>query len=398
MALAESLVLDRASSHHHPLVDIVVPVYNEERDLEPNIVRLRDYLDARFPFAAIITIVDNASTDDSWNLACKLSEERPGVRAMHLDQKGKGRALRAAWSASDAEVVAYTDVDLSTDLDALLPLVAPLISGHSDVAVGSRLARGARVVRGPKRELISRAYNLLLRTLLRNGVSDSQCGFKAVRKATAMELLPQVTDDHWFFDTELIVMAQRNRLRVHEVPVDWVDDLDSKVDLTRTALSDLQGVWRLMRNLSVGRGYGRPTETPASGSDHRELSRFAGVGAVSTVVYLVILAGLLVGVAPALANLLALSVAVAGNSLAHATYTIRPSGRIPWRQALMGGLVVLAVTGATTSAAVQIAELVGARSTLDLLAAVLTGSVVAAAVRFLVVQAWTFRLHLKTSS
>jgi hypothetical protein len=137
------------------------------------------------------------------------------------------------------------DVDLSTDLDALLPLVAPLVSGHSQVAVGSRLARGARVVRGPRREVISRIYNLILRSVLHLGVHDAQCGFKAVRTDALQTLLPEVEDESWFFDTELLVRAQRAGLRIVELPVDWVDDPDSRVDIVRTALDDLRGVARL---------------------------------------------------------------------------------------------------------------------------------------------------------
>jgi hypothetical protein len=139
------------------------------------------------------------------------------------------------------------DVDLSTDLGALLPLVAPVLSGHSDLAIGTRLARSARVTRGAKRELISRAYNRILHLALRVRFSDAQCGFKAVRREVALELLPLVEDEDWFFDTELLVLAERAGLRIHEVPVDWVDDPDSRVDIASTAAADLAGVWRLMR-------------------------------------------------------------------------------------------------------------------------------------------------------
>ena len=145
-------------------VDIVVPVKNEEHDLEPSVTRLVEHLRCAFPFSARVTIADNGSTDGTWPAACALEAKYPEVRAVHLDIPGRGRALHQIWSSSDAEVLAYMDVDLSTDLNALLPLVAPLLSGHSDVAIGSRLARGSRVVRGPKREIISRSYNLLLRT------------------------------------------------------------------------------------------------------------------------------------------------------------------------------------------------------------------------------------------
>ncbi len=188
-----------------------------------------------------------------------------GVAAMHLARKGRGYALRAAWSSSDAPVVAYMDVDLSTSLPALLPLVAPLLSGHRDVAIGTRLAPGAHVVRGPKRELISRAYNLLLKLTLRGGFSDAQCGFKALRRDAAEKLLPLVEDNEWFFDTELLVTAERLGLRIGEVPVDWVDDPDSRVQIVSTAADDLRGVWRMLvrrpkglRRVRFERGDGRP--------------------------------------------------------------------------------------------------------------------------------------------
>src|SRR5262249_6574887 len=157
------------------------------------------------------------------------------------------------------------DVDLSTRLDALLPLVAPLLSGHSDVAIGTRLARGSRVVRGPKREAISRTYNLLLRTTMRSGFSDAQCGFKAVRADVARELLPLVEDQDGFFDTELLLLAQHNGLRIHEVPVDWVDDADSRVDVVGTAAADLRGMWRVARSFATGRGAITRTRPPLGG-------------------------------------------------------------------------------------------------------------------------------------
>jgi len=228
-----------------PLIDIVIPVYNEERDLGPSVRRLHEYLGSDFPFPAIITIADNASTDGTLAVAQSLANELARVRVIHLDKKGRGRALRAAWLQSDAPIVTYMDVDLSTDLKALLPLVAPLVSGHSDLAIGSRLARGARVTRGPKREIISRCYMLVLRLALGAHFTDAQCGFKAVRTSVAKQLLPQVIDEAWFFDTELLILAQRAGLRVHEVPVDWTDDPDSRVAIMRTAIEDLRGVMRL---------------------------------------------------------------------------------------------------------------------------------------------------------
>jgi glycosyltransferase involved in cell wall biosynthesis len=230
-------------------VEIVVPVYNEAKVLEASIRRLHAYLVDRFPLSWVITIADNASTDSTWSIACRLASQIRGVRAIHMDEKGRGRALRAAWSRSNSPVLAYMDVDLSTGLDALLPLVAPLLSGHSDVAIGSRLVAGAKVERRAKREVISRSYNALLHLVLRTRFSDAQCGFKAVRADVARRVLPRIEDEGWFFDTELLVLAERNGLRIHEVPVDWVDDPDSSVDVLRTAVADLHGIARLRRSL-----------------------------------------------------------------------------------------------------------------------------------------------------
>ena len=233
-------------------LDVVIPVYNEEADLEASVLRVREQL-ARLPWSHRVTIADNASTDGTAVVARRLAHRYDDVRVVHLAEKGRGRALKKVWADSDADVLVYMDVDLSTDLNALLPLVAPLISGHSDLAIGSRLRHGSRVVRGPKREVISRGYNLLVRGALRTRFSDAQCGFKAIRRDVARAVLPLVEDDAWFFDTELLVLAERAGLRIHEVPVDWVDDPDSRVDLARTAYDDVRGILRLGRNLLAGR-------------------------------------------------------------------------------------------------------------------------------------------------
>ncbi|MBV9466131.1 MAG: glycosyltransferase [Solirubrobacterales bacterium] len=227
-------------------VEIVVPVYNEERSLEASIRRLHAYLLRTLPYTWRIVVADNASTDATLAVARRLTYQLPQLEAIHLREKGRGRALRAAWTASGARVLCYMDVDLSTDLDALLPLIAPLLSGHSELAIGTRRHDGARVRRCRRRELISRAYNRLLRLALRARFSDAQCGFKAIRAASAAELLPLVQDEEWFFDTELLVLAQRRGLRIHEVPVDWVEDPDSRVQILGTAWRDLRGVARLM--------------------------------------------------------------------------------------------------------------------------------------------------------
>jgi glycosyltransferase involved in cell wall biosynthesis len=236
-----------APAAHAPDVAIVVPVYNERLQLEGSVRRLHGFLSSGFPFSWQIVIVDNASTDGTLAIARRLTYELDRVETIHLPAKGRGRALRAGWSRVDARVHCYMDVDLSTDLSALSPLVAPLLSGHSDVAIGTRLHRSAHVERCLKRELISRAYNRILRLALRARFSDAQCGFKAIRHDVALELLPLIEDEEWFFDTELLVLAERRGLRIHEVPVDWIEDADSRVDIPRTALADLRGVVRLVR-------------------------------------------------------------------------------------------------------------------------------------------------------
>jgi glycosyltransferase involved in cell wall biosynthesis len=213
-------------------------------------------------------IADNASTDATLAIARSLARELDAVAVLRLEAKGRGRALRAAWSASDADIVAYMDVDLSTDLRALLPLVSGLVSGHSDVAIGSRLVAGARVERGFKREFISRSYNRLLRMALRARFSDAQCGFKALRADVARELLPLVDDDGWFFDTELLVVAQRSGLRIHEVAVDWIDDPDSRVDIFRTAAGDLRGVGRMLISPRALRPSSAGTQECLDGREH----------------------------------------------------------------------------------------------------------------------------------
>ena len=233
------------------VLDIVIPVHNEEHELPGCVRRLHDYVRSFVPYSTRITLADNASTDATLSVAHRLADELPDVDVIHIDIKGRGGALHTAWMKSPADVVAYMDVDLSTDLSALMPLVAPVISGHSDVAIGSRLAPSSRVVRNTKREFVSRSYNLLLRGALGARFSDAQCGFKAVRADVARELLPFIADTGWFFDTELLVIAERVGLRIHEVPVDWIDDPDSRVDIVPTALGDLKGCWRLGRSLAT---------------------------------------------------------------------------------------------------------------------------------------------------
>jgi glycosyltransferase involved in cell wall biosynthesis len=195
-----------------------------------------------------IVVADNASVDQTLEIARELRARWPDeVGVIHLDQKGRGRALRRAWTDSDADAVCYMDVDLSTDLRFLPPLLEALTAGY-DVAFGSRLAPGAQVKRGLKRELISRGYNLLIRIFFWHHFWDAQCGFKGVTRRVVRDVLPLVQDQAWFFDTELLLIAEKNGYRLKEIPVAWVDDPDSRVRILKTAWEDVKGLWRLRRN------------------------------------------------------------------------------------------------------------------------------------------------------
>jgi putative flippase GtrA len=376
-------------------VEVVVPVYNEEDDLAPSLRRLSAFLTDRFPLSALITIADNASTDATWQIAQQLADELPGVRAVHLDAKGRGRALRTVWQQSNAKVVAYMDVDLSTDLNALLPLVAPLLSGHSDVAIGSRLAPASRVVRGPKREVISRCYNLILRTTLRARFSDAQCGFKALRTEAARALLPYVQDAEWFFDTELLVLAERSGLRIAEVPVDWIDDPDSRVDVCSTAMADLRGIARLTRSLASGRIPIRQLREQlgrggAPANLFRQAVRFAAVGLLSTLAYLLLFVALRSGIGAQTANFVALLITAAGNTALNRRYTFGVRGSGVARHQVQG-LVVFALGLALTSGSLAALGALspGAPRAAEL-AVLVVANLAATVLRFVLFREWVF--------
>jgi putative flippase GtrA len=371
-----------------PQVDITIPVYNEEADLEASVRRLHTYLRGELPFSFRITVADNASTDRTWAIARSLEDEIPDVRAVHLDEKGRGRALRYVWSTSDATVLAYMDVDLSTDLAALLPLVAPLLSGHSDLAIGSRLTRGARVVRGSKRELISRCYNALLHVVLGARFSDAQCGFKAIRADRARQLLPLVRDRSWFFDTELLVRAQRAGLRIYEVPVDWVDDPDSRVDILRTALEDMRGVVRLARDRRRPRARVAAGELPGFGA---QVARFAAIGVASTVAYALLFLALRGVLAAQAANALALLATAVANTAANRRLTFALRGRARVLRHQLQGLAVFALALALTASALWLLHALAARpGRLLELSVLVAANLIATVLRFVLLRSWVF--------
>jgi putative flippase GtrA len=368
------------TGYHAPQVEIVIPVRDEERDLDRSVRRLLRYLQASFPFASRVTIADNGSADRTWAVAAALEAEFAEVRAVRLAEPGRGRALRTLWSASDADVLAYMDVDLSTDLNALLPLVAPLLSGHSDLAIGTRLARGARVIRGPRREVISRCYNVLLHATLGARFSDAQCGFKAIRADQARVLLPLTRDTAWFFDTELLILAERSGLRIHEVPVDWVDDSDSRVDILATALADLRGI-------------GRMAWSGAHGGDlPRQLLRFIVVGVASTLAYLLLYVAARGVMTAQLANAVSLLVTAVGNTAVNRRFTFGVRGREDSARHQARGLIAFGTGLLLTSASLAALHMISAQPSRPAeVTVLLIANLAATVVRFALYRRWVFR-------
>ncbi|MCH7624349.1 MAG: glycosyltransferase family 2 protein [Chloroflexi bacterium] len=235
-------------------LDVVIPVLNEEVDLEPSTRTLHEYMSAHLDqYEWAIVIADNGSTDATLDIAGRLSREFPNVSFIRLEQRGRGRALKRAWTESKADIVAFMDVDLSTDLEALPGLIRAVDVEGYEIAIGSRLARGAVVTQRPfKRELFSRVYSLLVRASFLCGFRDAQCGFKAVTRRVADEVVPLVENTGWFFDTELLIIAEKNGYPIRELPVRWSDDLDSRVNVVRTVVEDIKGLLR-MRFGGLGR-------------------------------------------------------------------------------------------------------------------------------------------------
>ncbi|MCJ1714313.1 bifunctional glycosyltransferase family 2/GtrA family protein [Curtobacterium sp. VKM Ac-2922] len=381
-------------------IDIVVPCYNEQDTLAAHVRRLHTFCRATFPQRWRITIADNASTDDTARIADDLAAMLPEVHAVHLPEKGRGRALKAVWGASPARVLVYVDEDLSTDLAALEPLVAPLLSGHSDLAIGTRLAGSSRVVRGGKREFISRSYNLLLRTTMGVSFSDAQCGFKAITRQAAEHVLPLCEDDAWFFDTEMLVLAEHAGLRVHEVPVDWIDDVNSSVDIASTATEDLRGMWRVSRGLATGRipvapvyqAIGRqPFTTPHIGILGQVL-RFGAIGIASTIAFAVLYALFRPAIGAQTADFLALLVTAVGNTALNRRFTFGVRGRAGAGMHQVQGLVVFGIAWAITSGALVVLHATTPGASHGAEIAVLTGAnLLATLVRFVLFKAWVFR-------
>lgn len=246
-------------------LDVVIPVYNEELGLARSVMCLREFLARHMPdYRWRVVVANNGSTDHTLEIAEMLANRFPDVEVVHLEQKGRGRSLKRAWTESDADVLSYMDVDLSTDLAALPPLAWAVAHEGYDVAIGSRHVPGARLKRSLKRDILSRGYNLIVRAMFRTGFHDAQCGFKAVGQRVVRELVPVIEDNHWFFDSELLIVAEKRGYRIKEVPVDWREDADSRVRIVSTVKEDLKGLLRLRF-----RGLPQPVHQPSGSPSKR---------------------------------------------------------------------------------------------------------------------------------
>lgn len=251
-------------------------MFNEEAQLAQSVRKVEAFLSIKCPWPYELVIADNGSKDGTFQIAEGLVREGHAVRAVRIGEKGRGRALKSVWLASDEDILSYMDVDLSTDLAAFPKLVQALAQGEADLAAGSRLLKESQTSRGLKRKLISRCYNRLVKALFRNRFSDAQCGFKAIARSAAQRLLPLVEDGNWFFDTELLLLAERFGYRIFELPVHCTDDPDSRVKVFRTAWEDLKGLVRVRRNFALNRyprgaWMGKPVEPVQSPGPHLRL-------------------------------------------------------------------------------------------------------------------------------
>ena len=233
------------AGEHQPLVDVVIPLLNEAHVLERSVATVRAFLAEHARWRWRLLIVDNGSTDGTDEVARRLARSHAEVRFLQLKERGRGRALRLAWTQSDADVMCYMDVDLSTELAALPKLVHALLEEGFDLGTGSRLQPQSQTTRSFKRDVISRIYNVLVKAILRTSFSDAQCGFKAVSRRVVQDVVPRVLDEAWFFDTELLTRAERLGYRIKDLPVRWSEDDDSRVKIIRTAWEDLKGIARL---------------------------------------------------------------------------------------------------------------------------------------------------------
>lgn len=371
--------------------DLVVPVYNEEKQLANSVTTLLSLTADRAANFRII-IADNASTDMTETIGRRLAADNSRVSYVRMEEKGRGRALKRVWLGSNADVLMYTDVDLATDSRVLEPMVVAVASGHADLAIASRLRHDSVVERGVKREIISRCYNALLRGGLGVRYSDAQCGCKAISRRAFQVLAPHIHDTNWFFDTELLTVAAWSGLRIQEFPADWTDDPDSSVDVVATAFEDLRGMRRIRRSLHRGElplsrlseAVGRRPAVPNTGA---QIFNFVQVGIVSTVLYSALFVLFASLNNPHLANVVALAVSTLFNTWANGSFTFgvkNPAGAVERhvKGLFSAGLCWLFTTGAL---------LAFANTPIPVLMVVVTiANLIATIIRFLLSKLWVY--------
>jgi glycosyltransferase involved in cell wall biosynthesis len=229
-------------------VEITVPVYNEEKELEKHITILSNFCKKHLTaYDWHITIADNASVDNTPVIAATIAKKNTNISHFRLEQKGRGRAVKRVWSTSGADYCVYMDLDLSTDLIHLPKIIQALENGY-DIAIGSRLAKGAKVEgRTMIREITSRALNFFfIQLFFHTKFTDAQCGFKGVTKHVVEKLIPKIEDNGWFFDGELLIMAEKMGYKIYEEPVHWIDNPGSTVRLVATIWGDMKVMYRLL--------------------------------------------------------------------------------------------------------------------------------------------------------
>jgi glycosyltransferase involved in cell wall biosynthesis len=226
---------------------VVIPVYNEEEQLEWSVEKVLKVCKSNYNNFQIL-IADNASTDKTLNIAKKLSKKHKEVTCIHLDQKGRGRALKRSWTTTDADIMCYMDVDLSTDLKYLKPLTDTIEEGY-DISFGTRHQKDSKLERSVKRDILSKGYNYLLKVFLNFPYNDAQCGFKAINKQVAKELVPGIENNEWFFDTELLIKGLHFGYRLKPIPVEWIEDKGSTVKIKKTVENYLRNIFRVRKEL-----------------------------------------------------------------------------------------------------------------------------------------------------
>ncbi len=237
------------------LVEICLPVKNEENILAANLQRILDFCQkADFRFSWKIVGIINGSTDKTASIFLDFKNRYPGlIDYVEFGVSGRGRVLKKYWQESGADVLSYLDIDLAVLPDQLPALIQPIIDGKADLVIGSRLLAGSNTRRSYLRETTSRFFNFLTHIFLPNKASDLQCGFKAIKADVFRKISPFVRDNYWFFDSELVILAQHFSYRLEEVPVDWAENRyrkrTSKVKVIRDIAKSLKDLlvfrWRL---------------------------------------------------------------------------------------------------------------------------------------------------------